>query len=787
MKRRLSRMRKSLTLLCVLTVGLALAAADAIEIRDRLQLADGLFRRNMFDMAAREYVALSEVPGAPDLDVVLFRLGECYRRLNRMDDANKVYQRLATEFPDSGQVARAKLQLALILMDAGGDSLAAAADMFGALTAEDVAPEVRPAALYHLSETLERMKRTTDALARYQQLLKEYPDTDYGMYAGLRTAWLLTQTDKPEDKRHAMGIYLDLTHKAKDAKVAEEACYFAAQVALVSERYEESANLFQLFRTKYPESPRLLASALPRAWANLYSKRYKEASDAADIALSDPQHPSREEALYVKANALNHLEQRAGAAQVYTQLIDAFPQGKFTVSAQYERVMVLYRDGKYEDVLTVSQQFVNPPPELADDFYWINAESAMTLKKDDLVVQNCQLLVQKCPNSQFTKDALYRLGRVMQKQEAWEAASGWYRQVAERFPDDALAPKALYSSGVAMSRLGQGEAALRDWTQLLTQYPSNEMVAETLYQKAMEELRLKNHRAASATLDEFLQRFPEDKRRAEIFYWRASIFRQFGEVAEAEKMYLAALAATPPKEFEREVMLELGIILLQAERKADAAQYFRQLLNAPIAERIGVDRLAWLSEFDCAQQQYDSAILAANTLLASPSADKGWKQTAWTLIGRARRMKTERDPAMQAFMESLATGASTVYGTEAALNLGELLTDAGKHDEAAARLNEAAVRAASPDQLRWRALAYSGLARNAEKQGDVEGALRFYISVGILFDDPVLVPESMAKAAALLDKLGRGGEAGAMREEIKTRYPNAQMPPAAGAEGNSAS
>jgi len=770
----------------LLAAGLAAAAQDAMEVRDRQQLADGLFRREMFDLAAREYAALAEAPGAPDVDIVLFRLGECYRRLNRMDEANKVYQRLAQEFPNSAQVSRAKLQLALALMDAGGESLATAAGMFEALANTDHA-DVRPAALYHLSETLERMSRPADALARYRQLLKEYADTDYGMYAGLRTAWLLTQTGTPENQRQAMGLYLDLAHKAKDAKVAEDASYFAAQVALVSGRYEESANLFQAFRVKYPGSMRLAGGALSMAWANLYAKRYKEASEAADLALANPQ-AAREEALYVKAMALNHLEQRAEAAQVYTQLVDAFPQGRFAVSSQYERIRVLYRDGKYEEVLALSKQFVNPPAELADDLYWINAESAMKLKQDDLVVQNCQLLVEKCPDSPFAKDALYRLGRVLQKQEAWEAAAGWYRKVAERFADDALAPKALYSSGVCMSKLGQSEAALRDWTLLLTKYPTDALAAETLYQKAMEELRLKNHRAASTTLDELLRRFPEDPRKAEMFYWRASIFRQLGETAEAEKMYLAALAATPPKEFEREIMLELGIIRLQAGRQADAANAFRPLLDAPIAERIGVDRLAWLAEFDCAQGQHDNAVRAANTLLAQPSADKGWKQTAWTLIGRARRAKNERDPAMQAFSESLATGASTVYGTEAALGLGELLTDAGKYDEAAARLNEAATRAASQEQLRWRALAYRGLARNAELKGDAEGALRFYMSVAILFDDPVLVPESMYKAAALLEKLGRSNEARAMREEAKGRYPNAQpaTAPAAGAEGGGA-
>jgi TolA-binding protein len=113
------------------------------------------------------------------------------------------------------------------------------------------------------------------------------------------------------------------------------------------------------------------------------------------------------------------------------------------------------------------------------------------------------------------KDALYRLGWLSQKQEAWESASSWFLQVAARFPDDPLAAKALYASGACLSRLGQSEAALRDWTALLTRYPSCDLVAETLYQKAMEEFRMKNVRAAGTTLDERMRRFPEDERKAE--------------------------------------------------------------------------------------------------------------------------------------------------------------------------------------------------------------------------------------------------------------------------------
>jgi len=755
----------------LLLVALGAFAVDPVELTDRLQLADGLFRRSLFDLAAREYAALSESQDVQGLDNVLFRLGECYRRLKKMPEAEAAYKRLVDSFPASPNTPRAHLQRALILMDAGGVSLEAAAASFEKLIVPSMSPEVRSAALYHLGETLERMNRPTDAQAKYELLCTEFADTDYGMYAGLRMAWLLTKNGKTEDRRRALGIYLDLIHKAKDPMVAEESSFFAAQAALLDERYEESANLFQSLRVRFPKSPHVKESALSAGWANYYAGRYKEGSEVLDVILDDVKNPAREEVLYVKANCLRQLEKRDEAVAMYAKQLAEFPEGRLMKQAWYEKLSTLYTNGKYQEVLNESALMQTPPETYADNIYWMNSESAIALQQMDVAVQNCRLLVDKCPKSPFVKDALYRLGWLLQKQEAWESASSWFLQVAERFQNDPLAAKALYASGVCRSRLGQSDSALRDWTVLLTKYPNSEEVAETLYQKAMEELRTKNPRAAGATLEERIRRFPEDERKAEVFYWRGAVCRQTEDPVEAEKYFRACLAATPSKEFEREAMLDLGMILQQAGRKTEAAELFQKLLDAPIAEKLGPDRLAWLAEFQLEQKQPDAAVKAANTLIGL-NPDKGWVQTAWTVLGRVYRSKNERDPAIHAFSEALGTGASTPYGAEAALRLGELLTDAGKFDEAGKHLDDAATRAATPELLGLRAHAYAGLARNAELKGDADAALRYYMSVGILFDDATLVPEALHKAAALLDKLGRTAEAQAMREELKARYPD---------------
>lgn len=229
----------------LLAFAMSTVAADSVEMNDRLQLADGLFRRGLFELAAREYAALVETPDVPGLESVLFRLGECYRRTGKDAEAEESYKRLTEEYPNNPNASRAYLQRALILLKKDGAELTKAAEFFERLTGETMPPEVRSAASYHLGEALERLNRPDEALARYEELAKTFGESDYGMYAKLRIAWLLSKTNKPENTRHAMGIYLDLAYKAKDPKVAEEGFFFAAQLSLLDERFDESANLLR--------------------------------------------------------------------------------------------------------------------------------------------------------------------------------------------------------------------------------------------------------------------------------------------------------------------------------------------------------------------------------------------------------------------------------------------------------------------------------------------------------------------------------------------------------------
>jgi hypothetical protein len=228
------------------------------------------------------------------------------------------------------------------------------------LSEPSVPAEVRALRSTTAARRLEKLKRPDERWHATRWLVKEFatPITDVRRVAH---GWLLTRRNTAEDRRRALGLYLDLAHKAKDAKVVEESSYFAAQVSLLDGRHEESANLFLALRTKFPDSPRVTESALAAAWANYYAGRYKEASDLLDRVIGQAQHPDREEILYVKANCLRQLEQRADAVTMYARQLTEFPAGKMAPLAHYERLSTLYNDGKYQEVWSRRAGCAPPP------------------------------------------------------------------------------------------------------------------------------------------------------------------------------------------------------------------------------------------------------------------------------------------------------------------------------------------------------------------------------------------------------------------------------------------
>ena len=726
---------------------------------DRLALANQLAKRGLHAEALKEYEAIRNEKSVPR-DEVLFRLGEAYRNVGRKNDALACYATLVTNHPQSRFIDYARLNRALMRDGVERIEELKTLDHVGA-------PEqIRVTALYWLGETAEAARDAKGAVAWYEKAASVSPSNEVARLSHLRAAALLSASEDAADRRRALAAYLDLA-ESPDAGMAEEALYFSGMLSYREGRYAEASALFRRLAARFPEAGRTKDAQVYAAWSNYLSGRFTEA-----LALAVPlRDKGNEDAAYIVAASLRYLERRADALDAYAAALKAFPNGRHADAEWFERLAVLAAAGENQAVLDALAKRPDPPEKTAARAWSYGCEAAIAVTNFPRAIEFARLVVVR-KDAKLAQNALHRLAWLYEKTSDWSHAAQAYRALVTHWPDAPVAAQALFLAGSAEVRMGRPEQACADWTQLLTKYPDSPYAAEALYARAMEELRKKEFRAAERSIGELMRRFPKFGRMSEALYWWGVAANGVDDMPEAEKHFRAALAAGPSAEFEREIKLELALILQKRGEVREASALFVELIETRAVNRLPPATLQWVAESMAAVTNYAASLTAAR-VIESRDLPADWKQTAATLAGQAHEGLGENDAAAAAYARALAADARTSFGAQAALSLGRLESARGLFDEAKAHLADAVERARAPELLALRVQAYAALAANEEERGDAAAALGYHMLVGTLFDDPEVVPHALSRAAAILRRQGRTKEADNLDAERKKRYPKA--------------
>lgn len=765
-------------LLCVAALSLPLAPIgtaandDALLASDRKSLADGLFARGLYQLALAEYHTLANLTPPPAAsDEILFRLGECQRHLNNPAAAETAYRRLAAEFPDSPRRHRAIFLRAMMIIELGNPNVAAEL-LEALLVSETLAPDLALAARYQAGQAYEAAAKFDLATAHYIALRTAAPNDPQADYAALHLARLQARSAEPAAIREAMSLYTSLAAKQEQPRLAAEALFHAAALAYTTEDFATSARLYQQLGERYPDDLRTAAAALPAAWAALRSGRSTDTISRADNALANATltPAQRAEWLYLQANANRQLNQHDAAVALYDTLLATDPGSPYAHAARHEQLISLYRSGAYPRFLTESDAFTDPPADFKAELIWLQASAAEALKETPRAIQYYRQLTREAPDSPHAPYATYRLADQLQRQQAWAEASRHYLHLATTWPTNTLAPPALFASGLALAQAGQSEAALRDWHQLLTRFPDHETIPSALFQKAQEEVKLQRDKDAAATLDRLIAGHPAYELVDEARFWRAQLAYATRDFKLTEQLCRAALAGQPATNIRRETEFLLGLVLHATGREAEAAAAFQPLIGDSVSAKISLERLKWLTEYQYERQAWAEAAASAREMLKRAPSDD-WRQVAATLLGRACLGAAQTNEAVSAYSQALAFEVHTASAPEAALRLGQLQLAQEQTEAAATHLRQAAELATSPELQHIRAHAYASLGELAEKQQQPDAAIRYYMSVALLYHDATIVPHTLDRSAALLAAAGRHDESRTTADELIALYP----------------
>lgn len=764
-----------------LSVATLAGAVDPIVEGERLQLADSLLSRGLYEMAVGEYEAyLKDFPGGPHADAAWFRLAESFRNLKRIEDAEKAYLHVETDFPKSEYRLKSVAQRAGIAMSR--EQYGVAVNLYGVVLKDNPASDLAAMCEYYRGQAFRAMGLRDKAIAALERVKREFPTSEFypyallslgEMYAGAAIAGtnaVAATADLPMDAGKALEAYSGVVARAAGPRMTAEALFQTAEILFAQRDFGRSAKAYGDLLRKFPEDFRSKEAKLQAAWASHNAGLYAESLRVADEALGGNPAPERAaEWLYLKGVSERNLLKNAEAAATYQKLLQQFPATSYAATARYELALTWYKLGKYEQAVDVCRG-MDFTGDVGKDVYWLMAESYAALEKPDEAIQYYRLIVRDFPDSDVACNATYRLAHHLQKQGAFTEAAQYYHLVGERYPANEMAPQALFAAGVCLQKAGDNAAAVRDWAELVRKYPSHAQVEAALHQQGLGEMRLGRDNDAAKSFRELLQRYPESRSRADALYWLGVLQKKDGKFQDAEKSLRDCLASQPDPDLMREAQFQLAVTLLALHLDAEAAGLFQGLVTSPQQDRFTPAQLQWLAEYRLSRGESPLALVAAQRL-TEPSRGAAWIQTGWCLAGRAHVAAGNAVEAESAFRKALEQPATTPHAAESALRLGEIAIQAGRTAEAKPAFEKAAQLAVGDALLGVRARAYEGLARTAKAAGDPEAAVRLFLSVGLLFDDEEMVPRSLYEAAVLLKGLGRQEEARKTIQELGERYP----------------
>jgi outer membrane protein assembly factor BamD len=286
---------------------------------------------------------IADFAGNPDLPEALFWISERLQRLDRFEDAKQNFQRIIKDFPDSPWAAKSKFWFARINVL----SLIISQDYSGAKSAldgftDDFAGDSDYAeSLYWIAERYKWLKRYDDANTVYQQIVQQYPDSQWARKAGFgisKTAALsLIKSKKYDEAKLAVDKLAGDYAGNPDLPTA---LYWLAGEFKWSKCFEDANAVYQQVEEKYPGNPwaerAKLGVVRTEIFSLINSQDYNEAEAAVDKMVADFKgHPDLPETLYWIADRYrwsnNHFKE---ANDIYQHIIKNYPGSSYANKAK---------------------------------------------------------------------------------------------------------------------------------------------------------------------------------------------------------------------------------------------------------------------------------------------------------------------------------------------------------------------------------------------------------------------------------------------------------------------
>lgn len=410
--------------------------------------------------------------------------------------------------------------------------------------------------------------------------------------------------------------------------------------------------------------------------------------------------------------------------QDYVQLNRSDIRSPLTGDALNRLGDIYFVQMEYENAIAHYDKAIAAQTEAADYAIFQKAFCLGILGRHNEKTPLLRAMIQKYPESAYTDDAWYELGRSAVAQSEYSAAATNYRTVIEKFPHSSYVPKSLIQLGLLSYNTGKNKEALNWYSQVISKYPGTEDARsalagmkniyveennvneyfdlvkslggveavtvteqDSLTFKAAENVYMAGQCSkATQLLSAYLSDFPEGQFRANALFYNADCAVREGRKPGAKEP-LIRLAAMPRNVFTEPGLRMLAGIYYEEKSYTPAREVYARLEAMADQSASVIEAQTGLMRCYYEDREYTNAIVAADKLLINTGLSAEVVREANYKMAKCYLALNENDKAM-VYFKKLATDTRTIEGAEAAFRIAELYFAQGRDKLAEEQINE---------------------------------------------------------------------------------------------------
>ena len=727
---------------------------------ERFDFADGLFARNLYDLAVGEYrKLLEEYPEHPRKAGSLFGLAESLFHLKRYDEAAASYADFLQHFPEHPQNGSAGLRMGEILLETGHRN--EALRRFQALSQKTDASISSPAHFFAATIFLEKDKRGL-AAKHLQALLNAPVGEELG---GLAHYYLGEINLKNKNFKNA-ALYFQKALNAQSADIRQLASLGLGRTAFARQELDQALSYFS---KAYDLDPAAKAAqdALSGKLNTLHKLRRFE-----DL-LSEGQRGLPTEAFaqafskWLMADALVQLKRYPEALKLLEEaLAGAGLSPKEREKAEIYKLETLLASAQTGQAL-IALEAMNPKRNFFQDrWLYLKYEILKASGRADLGSNTLAEILRQHPNSEYAPKALLSQAYAELSNKNLQAAHDCFSEFLHRYPAHPLAEETAKNRMVLKIQTGNLEGALQNAAAFLKDYPGSPYAADVHWQLASLYLKTKDYPKARQTFQEFLAtRAPDDAQKQEALFFLGLTCQFEGSLKEAVSYYVQVREELLSKKMLKAFLKNAAFAYIQLERYEDAMALYRAFLKRFPAGGLTPEVFFWMAEEQLKEKKTDEIILLMDQFANRKDSPKFVHEIEY-YRAEAELIKNNPGAALPRFDKSLAAGER--FAVRASLGKARAFCALQKFDDAVFILEE--LLKDSSDDLAASVRARMLLADTYAQKGAFLEAAKTYLSIGILYEDPETVPDALFKAGEAFEKAARPEEARNAYQELLDRF-----------------